>query len=99
MMTSPSHETPLDVARVRADFPVLQRQVHGKPLIYLDNAATSQKPWSMIRRMSEIYAHEYARVEEGHSLSNEATKVFEGTRTKVASLLNAAEPREIIFCR
>jgi cysteine desulfurase / selenocysteine lyase len=73
--------------------------VNGKPLVYLDNAATSQKPQAMIRRMSELYSHEYARVEEGHTLSREATKVFEGTRAKVARLINAAEPREIIFCR
>jgi cysteine desulfurase/selenocysteine lyase len=91
--------TPLDVARIREDFPVLSRQVHGKPLIYLDNAATSQKPRAMIDRITQIYAHEYARVEEGHTLSNEATKSFETTRGKVAKLINAAEPREVIFCR
>ncbi|MFL6213336.1 MAG: aminotransferase class V-fold PLP-dependent enzyme [Blastocatellia bacterium] len=88
-----------DVARIREDFPILKREVNGKPLVYLDNAATSQKPRAMIERMSELYSREYARVEEGHTLSREATKVFEGTRAKVAKLINAAEPREIIFCR
>jgi cysteine desulfurase/selenocysteine lyase len=87
------------VAAVRAEFPILARTVRGRPLVYLDNAATSQKPRAMIERIDRIYRHEYARVEEGHTLSSEATKAFEGTRAKVAELLNAAEPREIIFCR
>jgi cysteine desulfurase/selenocysteine lyase len=89
----------LDVIRIREDFPVLGREVNGHPLVYLDSAATSQKPRVMIERLSELYSHEYARVEEGHTLSKEATEVFEGTRAKVAKLINAAEPREIIFCR
>jgi cysteine desulfurase / selenocysteine lyase len=89
----------LDVIRIRQDFPVLAREVNGKTLVYLDSAATSQKPRQMIERLSEIYSHEYARVEEGHTLSQEATKVFEGTRAKVAKLINASEPREIVFCR
>jgi selenocysteine lyase/cysteine desulfurase len=82
----------LDVKRIREDFPVLKREVNGHWLVYLDNAATSQKPQAMIDRLSELYSHEYARVEEGHTLSREATKVFEGTRAKVAELINAAEP-------
>lgn len=89
----------LDIQRIREDFPVLKRKVNGHPLVYLDNAATSQKPQAMIDRLSELYSKEYARVEEGHTLSREATKVFEGTREKVARLINASEPREIIFCR
>ncbi len=89
----------LNVAAIRAEFPILTRTVRGRPLVYLDNAATSQKPRAMIERIDRVYRHEYARVEEGHTLSSEATKAFEGTRTKVAKLLNAAEPREIIFCR
>jgi cysteine desulfurase/selenocysteine lyase len=91
--------TQLDVNAIRADFPVLQRKVRGNALVYLDSAATSQKPVAMIERMDRIYRHEYARPEEGHSLSREATAAFEGTRAKVATLLNAAEPREIVFCR
>ncbi|HEX8579584.1 MAG TPA: aminotransferase class V-fold PLP-dependent enzyme, partial [Allosphingosinicella sp.] len=87
------------MAAIRAEFPILARTVRGKPLVYLDNAATSQKPRAMIERIDQIYRHEYARVEEGHTLSHEATKSFEGTRASVAQLLNAAEPREIIFCR
>lgn len=89
----------LNVAAIRAEFPILARTVRGQPLVYLDNAATSQKPRAMIERIDQIYRHEYARVEEGHTLSHEATKSFEGTRASVARLLNAAEPREIIFCR
>jgi cysteine desulfurase/selenocysteine lyase len=89
----------MNVAAIRAEFPILARRVRGKPLVYLDNAATSQKPRVMIERIDRIYRHEYARVEEGHTLSSEATKSFEGTRKKVAKLLNAAEPREIVFCR
>ena len=78
---------------------MLAREVNGKPLVYLDSTATSQKPRQMIERLSEIYSHKYARVEEGHTLSQEATKFFEGTRAKVAKLINAAAPREIVFCR
>jgi cysteine desulfurase/selenocysteine lyase len=89
----------LDVEKIREDFPVLKRQVHGKPLVYLDNAATSQKPRVMIDRLAEIYSSEYARAEEGHQLSKEATRAFEGARKKVAKLINAAEAREVIFCR
>jgi cysteine desulfurase/selenocysteine lyase len=89
----------MNVEKIRRDFPVLGRTVHGKPLVYLDNSATSQKPQVMIDRLIRIYEHEYARVEEGHELSMEATKSFEATRKRVAKLLNAAQPREIIFCR
>ena len=88
-----------DVAAIRADFPILTREVNGKPRVSLDNAATSQKPRAMIERIARIYESEYARVEEGHTLSTEATAAFEGTRAKVARLLNAASPNEIVFCR
>jgi cysteine desulfurase/selenocysteine lyase len=89
----------IDVVSVRRDFPVLQRSINGRPLIYLDSAATSQKPREMIDRISEVYSREYAKVEEGHTLSKEATRQFEHAREKLASLLNAAEPREILFYR
>ncbi len=89
----------IDPHVVRRDFPVLGRTVHGKPLVYLDSAATSQKPRAMIDRMVTLYAEEYARPEEGHALSDEATKAFEGVRALVAKLINATEPREMIFCR
>lgn len=90
---------PLDLDQIRRDFPVLQRQVHGKPLVYLDSAATSEKPQVMIERLRQVYAHEYARVEEGHELSRQETRAFEATRQKVARLINGAEPREMFVCR
>jgi cysteine desulfurase/selenocysteine lyase len=65
--------TSLDIAAVRSEFPILARRLDGKPLVYLDNAATSQKPRAMIERMTQIFSSEYARVQEGHSLSREAT--------------------------
>ena len=89
----------MDVQRIRQDFPVLQREVNGKPLVYLDNAASSQKPRSMIERIARIYSHEYARAEEGHALSQEATKTFEATRKQVAKLINAGRAEEVVFCR
>lgn len=89
----------LDVERIRQDFPMLQRRMNGRPLVYLDSAATSQKPQAMIDRLYTLYSEEYAKVEEGHALSQHATKVFEEVRAKVARLINAAEPREIIFTR
>ena len=94
-----STDTLLDVASVRRDFPVLGRKVHGRPLVYLDSAATSQKPKAMIDRIVEVYSREYSRPEEGHALSREATKAFEGTREKVAGLINGNEAREVIFTR
>jgi selenocysteine lyase/cysteine desulfurase len=90
----------LDVERIRRAFPVLGREVHGRPLVYLDNAATSQKPRAMIERLREVYDREYARVEKGHTLSRQATRAFEGTREKVARLIGAEDPpREVVFCR
>jgi cysteine desulfurase/selenocysteine lyase len=89
----------LDVQKIRDDFPVLKRQVHGKPLVYLDNAASSQKPQAMIDRIAKIYGEEYARAEEGHALSREATRTFEGARKRVAKLINANEAGEVVFCR
>jgi cysteine desulfurase / selenocysteine lyase len=88
-----------DVARIRADFPVLNRRINRRPLVYLDSAATSQKPAVMIRRINEIYSRDYAKVEEAHFLSRQATKAFEETRGKIAKLINAAEAREIVFTR
>lgn len=91
--------TPLDIEAIRREFPVLHREVRGKPLVYLDSAATSQKPRAMIERMNRIYSHEYARPEEGHAMSEEATASFEATRSRVARLINAKSAREIVFCR
>lgn len=89
-----------DVARVREDFPILDRTVHGKPLVYLDNAATTQKPRAVIQRMVQYYEAENSNIHRGvHWLSETATRAYEGARTTVGSWLHAAEDREIIFTR
>jgi cysteine desulfurase/selenocysteine lyase len=90
----------LDVARVRADFPILRREVHGKPLAYLDNAASSQKPQAVMDAISDYYRRYHANVHRGiHKLSEEATWEYEKARGKVARYLRAADPREIVFTR
>ena len=89
-----------DVARVRRDFPILATQAHGKPLVYLDNGATSQKPQSVIDAVSHYYESGNANVHRGvYALSESATAAYEGTRAKVARFLNAREDREIIYVR
>jgi cysteine desulfurase / selenocysteine lyase len=89
-----------DVARVRQDFPALSLNVYGKPLVYLDNAASAQKPNAVLERMERAYKSEYANVHRGlHYLANAATEAYEGARAKVARFVNAARPEEIIFTR
>ncbi|MDB5630839.1 MAG: cysteine desulfurase [Tardiphaga sp.] len=89
-----------DVARVRADFPALAMQIYGKPLVYLDNAASAQKPTAVLERMTQAYQSEYANVHRGlHYLANAATEAYEGGRAKVQHFLNAARPEEIVFTR
>jgi cysteine desulfurase/selenocysteine lyase len=91
---------PLDVARIRADFPILRETVHGRPLVYLDNAATSQKPQAVLDAVDTYYRTENANVHRAvHMLSERATRAFEEARGKVCRFLNAADPREIIFVR
>jgi cysteine desulfurase/selenocysteine lyase len=86
--------------RLREDFPALAMQVHGKPLVYLDNAASAQKPNAVLDRIYKAYTSEYANVHRGlHFLANAATEAYEGARIKVASFLNASRPEEIIFTR
>ena len=90
----------LDVERIRADFPVLQRTVNGVPLIYLDNAATSQKPAVVIQAIEDYYRSYNANVHRGvHALSEEATAAYEGARKKVAKFIHARSSREVIFTR
>jgi cysteine desulfurase/selenocysteine lyase len=80
-----------DVAGVRADFPALAMKVYDKPLVYLDNAASAQKPQSVLDRLTQAYTSEYANVHRGlHYLANAATEGYEGAREKVRSFLNAA---------
>jgi cysteine desulfurase/selenocysteine lyase len=89
-----------DVQAVRHDFPILRDRVHDQPLVYLDNAATTQKPQAVIDRLTEFYAHENANVHRGvHLLSERATEAYEGARRTVCRFLNAADPKEIVFVR
>jgi cysteine desulfurase/selenocysteine lyase len=89
-----------DVAAVRADFPVLHQRVHGQPLVYLDNAATSQKPAVVLDTLRHYYEFDNANVHRGvHELSGRATDAYEGARETVRAFLNAASVREIVFTR
>jgi cysteine desulfurase / selenocysteine lyase len=89
-----------DVGRVREDFPILGMHVHGKPLVYLDNAASAQKPKAVLDRLQHAYTAEYANVHRGlHYLANTATEAYEDARGKVARFLNAGRNEEIVFAR
>jgi cysteine desulfurase/selenocysteine lyase len=93
-------ERTFDVERIRADFPLLQQRVHGKPLVYLDNAATSQKPRPVLEALQRFYEEECSNVHRGvHWLSQRATEDYEAARGKVQAFLHAPEAREIIFVR
>jgi len=98
--TPPAKTLPLLANEVRADFPILAQQVNGKPLIYLDNAATSQKPQAVLDAMLRYYQADNANVHRGvHTLSARATEAYEGARDKVAAFINAASRDEIVFTR
>ncbi|HEY0275028.1 MAG TPA: aminotransferase class V-fold PLP-dependent enzyme, partial [Paenirhodobacter sp.] len=87
-----------DVYRIREDFPILGREVNGKPLVYLDNGASAQKPRVVIDAMTRFYEHDYANVHRGlHHLSTVATEQYEDVRHTIARFLNAADPEEIVF--
>ncbi|MDO8985491.1 cysteine desulfurase [Cypionkella sp.] len=87
-----------DIAKIRSDFPILSRQVNGKPLVYLDNGASAQKPQVVIAAINQAYSMEYANVHRGlHYLSNLATDKYEATRSKIARFLNAGSEHEIVF--
>jgi cysteine desulfurase/selenocysteine lyase len=87
-----------DVAKARADFPILAREVNGRPLVYLDNGASAQKPRAVIETVTQAYSMEYANVHRGlHYLSNLATEHYEAVRGKIARFLGAASEREIVF--
>ncbi len=90
----------MDVERIRADFPILQRTFHGKPLVYLDSAATSQKPRAVIDAESRFYSEENANVHRGiYALSVEATEAYESARARVAQFIGASDPDEVVFVR
>jgi cysteine desulfurase/selenocysteine lyase len=89
-----------DLDEIRKDFPILAMQVYGKPLIYLDNAASAQKPTAVLDRLRQVYTSEYANVHRGlHYLANAATEAYEEAREKVRAYLNAAKAQEIVFTR
>lgn len=96
----PEKTRPLDVQRVRKDFPILGQSVHGKPLVYLDNAATTQKPQAVIDALIGFYTTDCSNIHRGvHLLSERATKAYEDTRIKVKRFINACSEREVIFVR
>ncbi|HET9282522.1 MAG TPA: cysteine desulfurase [Candidatus Angelobacter sp.] len=89
-----------DVQKVRKDFPVLQQKVHGKPLVYLDNAATTQKPLAVLNALEHYYRHDNSNIHRGvHALSERATEAYEHARVAAQKFLNAADSKEIIFVR
>jgi cysteine desulfurase / selenocysteine lyase len=100
MQAATNKATGLDVQRIRADFPILKQQVHGRPLVYLDNAATSQKPQVVLDVINRYYVEQNANVHRGvHYLSQLATSEYEDARVKLQRFINAAELHEIIYTR
>jgi cysteine desulfurase/selenocysteine lyase len=98
MNAQPTPSTVFDVQRVRADFPLLTRSVHGKPLVYFDNANTSQKPASVIEAMDEHYRRHNANVARAvHQLGEESTAAYEGARDKLARFIHAPSRDELIL--
>jgi len=92
--------TEFDLVAIRRDFPALHQKVHGKPLVYLDNAATTQKPNAVIEAVDRFYRVDCSNVHRAvHALSDRATKAYEGARTTVKHFINARSEREIIFVR
>ena len=95
-----SANIPLDVDRIREDFPVLQRTVHGNPLVYLDTAASAQRPLVVIDAVSDFYRKYNANIHRGvHTLSQEATEAYEQARIKTARFINAPSEQEVVFTR
>src|SRR6266852_1820180 len=96
----PERQTDYDVERIRRDFPILHRTIRGKKLVYLDNAATTQKPQAVIDRIVRYYTEENSNVHRGvHYLSEVATAAYESARTTVKRFLNARDEKEIVFTR
>src|SRR6516165_10532985 len=90
----------MDWSVIRDEFPILQQKVHGRPLIYFDNAATTQKPHAVLDALRAYYEHDNANVHRGiHELSNRATAAFEAARARAARFINARSAEEIIFTR
>jgi cysteine desulfurase/selenocysteine lyase len=99
-MNAPVKSPTLDVAAIREQFPILKREVNGQPLVYLDSAASAQKPRAVIDAVSGVYEHSYANVHRGlHTLANEATAAFEGAREKIARFIGSDRPEQIVLTR
>ena len=99
-MTASANVTPLDTIAIRSQFPILAREVHGRPLVYLDNAATTQKPQSVIDALTSYYTTMNANIHRGlHTLAEEATAAYEDVRKQVAAFIGAGSHREIVFTR
>ena len=99
-MTAHTPIKALDIAAIRSEFPILKREINGKPLVYLDNAASAQKPEAVIEAVADVYRHSYANVHRGlHTLANEATEAFEGARGKIAAFLGADRAEQIVLTR
>ena len=89
-----------DVDLIRSDFPILGRTIHGKPLVYLDNAASTQRPRQVIDAVGELYASHYANIHRGvHQLSQEASRLYEDARGAVRGFINASCMHEVVFTR
>jgi cysteine desulfurase/selenocysteine lyase len=100
MQAATNSKKSFDIDRIRQDFPILQQKVHGRPLVYLDNAATSQKPQVVIDALTRYYTEQNSNIHRGvHYLSQLATREYEGARVKIQKFINAAEEHEIIFTR
>src|SRR5678816_2820824 len=100
MNANPKSLAGYDVERVRRDFPILAREVHGKPLVSLDSAASSQRPRAVLEAVDDYERRHHANVHRGvHQLSQEATAMFEHARERVRAFVNAASTREVIFTR
>ncbi len=98
MKSQQTTETMIDWRNIRSDFPILRRQVHGKPLTYLDSAASAQKPQMVINAIYDAYSQHYSNVHRGiHQLSEEATDRYESTRAKIAQFINAPSTDEIVL--
>src|SRR6185503_6208906 len=99
-LAAPATSSALDAAAIRADFPILREEVNGKPLVYLDNAATTQKPEAVLKALDDYYRHDNANVHRGiHELSRRATVAFENARTRVAEWIGAHEAAELMWTR
>ncbi len=98
--TAQAPSTPLDVEKIRADFPILQQEVRGKSLVYLDNAASGQRPKHVIEAIKHVYEHDYSNIHRGvHTLSQRSTQAYEDARVKVQHFINAESEKEIVFTR